>query len=70
MGRHGWHEEPVPLPIKELITSVGYVLQDNGGGVVLLQSFDHDPNSTRPYGCQEGIPRSAIRKVKYLRGRR
>ena len=69
VGRHSWQEEAVRLPVPEPVTSVGYVLQDDEGGVVLLQSFDHDPNSSRPYGCQEAIPRSAIRKVKYLRGR-
>ena len=70
VGRHSWNEDLIELPVKEPITSVGYITQDDEGGVVLLQSFDHDPNSTRPYGCQEAIPHSAIRKVKYLRGSR
>ena len=69
VGRHGWHEEVIVLPGKENMMSIGYVMQDDEGGIVLLQSFDSDPGSTRPYGCQEAIPRSAIRKVKYLRSK-
>ena len=70
VGRHGWNGDVIALPVKEPMTSVGYVLQDDEGGIVLLQAYDHDPNSTRPYGCQEATPRSAIRKVRRLRGSR
>jgi len=68
---HGWSKEPVVLPMEGVLVSIGYVVSDDEHGVVLVESWDGTeeiPGSTPSrYGCQTAIPRSAIRKVEYLR---
>ena len=70
---HGWRAEALALPEPGEMLSIGYVIQDDEHGVVLCESWDGtaDAQNVVPsrYGCQTAIPRSAIRKVKYLRGK-
>lgn len=66
---HGWIDT-LPKHDGHAIRSVGYVVQDDEVGVVLTESIDTDETTSHPWGCSMAIPRSAIRKVKYLRGNR
>ena len=68
-GKHGWTEDVGEFPLPE-IRSIGYVMRDDEQGVILTESIDPSTSTTSPYGCSTAIPRSAIRKVKYLRGHR
>ena len=72
--QHGWTKAKIELPARGGYRSVGYVLQDDESGVILLESWDAaeapDHIGVSRFGCQTAIPRSAIRKVRYLRGRR
>ena len=68
-GKHGWTDAIEEMP-KTTIRSAGYVAQDDEEGVVLVESIDLAEGTTSRWGCSTAIPRSAIRKVKYLRGSR
>ena len=72
-SKHGWGKDVMGLPVQGVMKTVGYVLQDNEHGVVLVESWDGtdidgEALVSSRYGCQTGIPRSAILKMKYLRG--
>jgi len=68
-----WSRSPLVLPMVGVLLSVGYVVQDDDAGVVLVESWngteEDELTATSRYGAQTAIPRSAIRKVEYLRGR-
>jgi len=66
-GKHGWTDAIVPVP-EATIRSIGYVAKDDESGVILVESVDTAEGTTSRWGCSTAIPRSAIRKVKYLRG--
>ena len=70
--RHRWQGLTDRFPNLVIARSLGYVLQDDGAGIVLTESLDDDPDpQDRLRGCTTIIPRSAIRKVTELkRGRR
>jgi len=69
--KHGWSSRSVELPRDGgTLQSVGYVLQDDAHGVILVETWNALGDEEYRYGCQIAIPRSAIRKVKYLRGSR
>jgi len=65
---HGWTDVE-PAHDGYSIRTVGYVLQDNDRGLVLTESINTDQETSAPWGCTMSVPRSAIRKVTYLRGR-
>ena len=65
-GKHGWTNEIQDVP-KATIRSVGYVSKDDDEGVILVESVDLVEETTSRWGCSTAIPRSAIRKVRYLR---
>ena len=67
-GKHGWTDKIEEVP-QATIRSIGYVASDNEEGVVLIESIDTAENTTSRWGCSTAIPRSAIRKVKYLRSK-
>ena len=67
-GQHGWRTDIVK-PSTGLCVSVGYVEMDSEEGVILYESIDLDVDTTHKYGCSTFIPRSAIRKTRYLRAK-
>ena len=67
-GKHGWTSEVQEMP-GSTIRSIGYVAKDDEQGVVLVESVDLAEETTSRWGCSTSIPRSSIRKVKYLRGK-
>ncbi len=66
VGRHGWSDHLVEAHVG-LIHSLGYVMQDDGKGMLLLTGMDGSETSADQYDCSKFIPRSAIRNVIELR---
>ncbi len=72
LTRHAWssHDE---LPTQAwLIQSVGYVMQDDDAGLVVVEARSESGSSvvSKDYGCATFIPRSAIREVIELARKR
>jgi len=67
-SRHGWSESPTSTSVQ--ITSIGYLESEDDRQVVVVEAFDHDPESTRKYGCSTAIPRSAVRDMRFLTEKR
>ena len=67
LTRHGWSgSDELPKKCWQ-IRSVGYVIQDDDVGIVVVEARGEAPNlDTKDYGCATMIPRSAIRKVTEL----
>lgn len=66
---HRWHNEnqhPTVSPCR----TVGYVVKDDGGGILLAHGLDQTESTTTEvtsFDCETIIPRSAIRKVTELK---
>ena len=67
--RHGWTANLVEIS-NRFILSVGYVVQDDDVGIILLVGRDGSESSADQYDCSKFIPRSAIRKVYDLSRKR
>ena len=67
LTRHAWsNAEELPTQAW-MIHSVGYVMQDDDAGLVVVESRGDSGNRTsKDFGCATFIPRSAIRKVTEL----
>ena len=72
-GKDGWQLKASAEGVHPfLLLSVGYVLKDDKEMLLIVESqpaADINPEY-RSWGCVNSIPRSAIRKVTYLRGRK
>ncbi len=65
VGKHGWSDSLATLSPRT--KSVGYLVRDDDEVIVLVESIDEDPESTRPYGCSTAIPRSMVKKIRQIR---
>ena len=64
-GQHSWHSDEEFSDSN--IRTVGYLLSDDKRGILVTESVELQKGAM--YGCTTSIPRSAIRKVRYLRGK-
>ena len=71
LTRHAWSSSD-ELPTKcWQIRSVGYVVQDDDVGIVVVEARgDASDLDVKDHGCATMIPRSAIRKVTELTRKR
>jgi hypothetical protein len=71
LTRHAWSSRE-ELPTRPwIIHSVGYVVQDDEAGLVVVEARgDSGSSASKDYGCATFIPRSAIREVRELRRKR
>ena len=67
--RHGWTANLVEIS-NRFIMSVGYAVQDDDEGIILLAGKDGSETSADQYDCSKFIPRSAIRNVTELSRKR
>lgn len=67
LTRHAWsNAEELPTQAW-MIHSVGYVMQDDEAGLVVVEARSESGSSvSKDFGCATFIPRSAIRKVTEL----
>ena len=63
-GKHGWCDSPSSS--LAAVTSIGYLESEDAQQVILVESYDGDPECTRRYGCSTSIPRSAVRDMRFL----
>ena len=64
---HGWQTKADDEIAPAMIRSVGFVLEDSERGVNIMESFTVSMTAAeKNHGCNNFIPRSAIRKVTEL----
>lgn len=66
LGQHGWHPHDADDDLLDELAcrSVGYLVQDDTRGIVIIQSVQKDSRDN-----SIAIPRVAIQKVTRLRAR-
>ena len=71
---HGWQQKDQAANASDKCRTVGYLLKETKQGVSLTDARVDDRGDpagvvSSSYGCTQFIPRSAIRKMRTLRGR-